>query len=166
MRTQWKGERGQEERFFFFLKSTKSRVWKGGKESVRGVEFAEKRRADIENIGSVITAEFKVRVMLVLSKLIKPQELNIHSYFPVSVYVREKENKTERECACWRKWWHLAVLLYFVLKMFQASTLTIWTQMTYIVSSFLQVNSVLNKKRWEIFSHFNSSWYPVSNLLR
>lgn len=29
--------------------------------------------------------EFQVWVMLVLSKLIKPQELNMHRYFPVSV---------------------------------------------------------------------------------
>ena len=35
--------------------------------------------------------------MLVLSRLVKPQELNMCSYFPVSLC--ERERKTERECA-------------------------------------------------------------------
>lgn len=59
----------------------------------------KRRKADIENIRSVIVEEFKVWVMLVLSKLIKPQqELNMRSYFPVSVCEREREQDRERMC--------------------------------------------------------------------
>lgn len=124
------------------------------KESVRGTRLGGEgeREADLERFGSVMVVEFKVWVMLVLSRLVKPQELNMCSYFPVSLC--ERERKTERECARWRKqWWHLAVLLkltvFFLWLRLREETVSatamtrrMCTQIKHISSNLLQVNLV------------------------
>lgn len=53
------------------------------------------RKADLGRIGTVIMVEFKVCVMLVLSKLIKPQELHMLLFSCFCVGVRERARQRE-----------------------------------------------------------------------
>lgn len=71
---------------------------RGGGRATRSRIRRRERKADLEKIGAVIMVEFKVCVMLVLSKLIKPQELHM-LLFSMFLCGSEKESKTERECA-------------------------------------------------------------------
>lgn len=72
-------------------------IWdRGGGGAARSrIIRRRERKADLEKIGAVIMAEFKVCVMLVLSKLIKPQELHMPLFSCFCVGARKRARQRE-----------------------------------------------------------------------